>query len=174
MKLRTRPPVPENPRKLTLARVYELLREVSDPEIPAISIVDLGLIEDVEVGDDNVVHVTCLPTFVGCPALEAIREDIEDAIRAAGAMAEVKFVFDPPWTTDRISEEGLAKLEDYGLAPPSRSRPGAVSLTLMSPGSCPFCGSRDTVLESPFGPTACRATCYCRSCRNPYEKFKEI
>jgi ring-1,2-phenylacetyl-CoA epoxidase subunit PaaD len=154
--------------------VLEVLAGVADPEIPAVSVLDLGIVERVEV-EGTRAKVTCLPTFVGCPALEAIREDIEKALYAIGADPEVEFVFHPPWTSDRITEEGRRKLGEYGLAPPSGSMPdGPIKLTLLAPGRCPYCGSRDTVLESPFGPTACRATCYCRACRNPFEQFKPV
>lgn len=168
--------------------VLEALGEVVDPEIPAVSVIDLGIIERVEVSDERAV-ITCLPTFVGCPAVDAIREDIEKAVTALGLQAEVKFVYNPPWTSDRITEEGRRKLRDYGLAPPHSGDPMpengslaessgpasfSVRVTLLSPGECPYCGSRDTVMENPFGPTLCRATCYCRSCRNPFEKFKRV
>lgn len=156
---------------VTEALVYEVLGRVADPEIPAVSVLDLGIIEGVRVVGDAV-EVTCLPTFVGCPALDVIREDIEAALDAIGTRPTVKFVYQPPWTTDRITDEGKRKLEEYGLAPPDRKP--QVSLTLLSPGRCPYCGSTETVLESPFGPTACRATCYCSACRNPYEKFKPV
>lgn len=151
--------------------VMRALEGVADPEIPAVSVIDLGIVESVDI-DGRRVEVTCLPTFVGCPALDAIAQDITAALIAIGADPEVKFVFQPPWTSARVTEEGRRKLEEYGLAPPSGSK--QVSLTLLSPGRCPYCGSTDTVLESPFGPTACRATCYCRACRNPYERFKDV
>ena len=152
--------------------IMRALAGVADPEIPAVSVIDLGIVESVEI-DGLDVLVTCLPTFVGCPALDAIAEDITKALQDIGAVPEVKFVFQPPWTSARVTPEGRKKLEDYGLAPPSHG-PTHVSLTLLSPGRCPFCHSTDTVLESPFGPTACRATCYCRACRNPYERFKDV
>lgn len=154
--------------------VYEVLSGVADPEIPAVSVVDLGIIEDVKV-EENRVKVTCLPTFVGCPALDAIREDIEKALESVGAEPEVKFVYQPPWTSDRITAEGKLKLEEYGLAPPTGSSPaGPTRLTLLAPAKCPYCGSRETVLESPFGPTQCRAISYCSTCRNPFEQFKVV
>lgn len=158
----------------TLPDVWEVLAEVKDPEIPAVSVVDLGIIEGVEV-DGDTVKVTALPTFVGCPALEVIERDIQSALRDAGYEPEVDFVFDPPWTTDRITADGKRKLEEYGLAPPTGKAPaGPVRLTLLAPGTCPYCGSKDTVMESPFGPTLCRATSYCKSCRNPFEQFKPV
>jgi len=159
---------------ITEADVFAALAEVADPEIPAISVIDLGMIEGVSI-EGAVVHVTCLPTFVGCPAIEMIHKDIEAAVQALGAQVEVHFVYQPAWTSDRITEQGRQRLKEYGLAPPSGSLgSGKVALTLLSSGACPYCGSKNTILESPFGPTACRATCYCRSCRNPFEQFKAI
>lgn len=158
---------------ISKAQVMEVLEGVKDPEIPAVSVLDLGIVEKIQIEGTNVT-VTCLPTFVGCPALDMIREDIESALQKMGATAEVNFVFQPPWTSDRISEEGKRKLQEYGLAPPAPQSGVGVALTLMTPGKCPYCGSTDTVLESPFGPTACRATCYCHSCRNPFEQFKQV
>lgn len=147
------------------------LAEVADPEIPSVSVVDLGMIEQVQITPDRVI-VTCLPTFVGCPAIDLIRADIESALRDLGVIPEVRFVNSPPWTSERVTDEGRRKLTEYGLSPPSPR--GQVPVSLLTAGSCPYCGSGDTVLESPFGPTACRSTCYCRSCRNPYERFKDV
>lgn len=155
-------------------RTMDILATVSDPEIPAISVIDLGIIEKVERIEDKV-RVVCLPTFVGCPALDVIKQDIERALDAAGIASEVTFVFSPPWTSDRISDAGRSNLQEFGLAPPSANRvTTSVPLTLVAAADCPFCGSKDTVLENIFGPTACRATSYCRSCRNPFEQFKEV
>lgn len=161
------------PADLDRRQVLEALDRVPDPEIPAVSIIDLGIVHETNIDGDRV-EVVCLPTFVGCPALETIREDIQRAIFAIGGQPEVRFVHDPVWTTDRITEDGRRKLEEYGLAPPGRNTSSMTPLTLLSPGRCPYCGSRDTVLESPFGPTLCRATSYCRTCRNPFEKFKQV
>lgn len=153
--------------------VRTALAGVADPEIPAISVLELGLVSSIEIVNDRV-KVECLPTFVGCPALDVIREDIEEALIAIGAVPKVIFVYSPPWTSDRITAEGREKLHEYGLAPPASTRSTSVELLILSSGECPYCGSKDTVLESPFGPTACRSICYCRSCRNPYERFKNI
>jgi ring-1,2-phenylacetyl-CoA epoxidase subunit PaaD len=158
----------------TRADVFETLSKVVDPEIPAISVIDLGIIDEVEI-EGKKVRVTCLPTFIGCPALDVIRKDITSALEQLGASATVEFVFQPAWTTDRITLQGRQKLEEYGLAPPAahqRLRP--VPITLLRPSRCPYCHSNDTVLESPFGPTLCRATCYCKACRQPFEQFKPL
>jgi ring-1,2-phenylacetyl-CoA epoxidase subunit PaaD len=163
---------------LTLeAAVWAALAEVRDPEIPPVSITDLGIVERVVVTDDAV-EIELLPTFAGCPALDVIRADAE---RAGVAVAEdreveVRFVYSPPWTSDRITPAGREALRSYGLTPPGE---GLVFLPLASlgtatvdPAPCPFCGSTDTELESAFGPTLCRSTHFCRTCRNPFEAFK--
>jgi ring-1,2-phenylacetyl-CoA epoxidase subunit PaaD len=163
---------------LTLeAAVWAALAEVRDPEIPPVSITDLGIVERVVVTDDAV-EIELLPTFAGCPALDVIRADAE---RAGVAVAEdreveVRFVYSPPWTSDRITPAGREALRSYGLTPPGE---GLVFLPLASlgtatvdPAPCPFCGSTDTELESAFGPTLCRSTHFCRTCRNAFEAFK--
>jgi len=160
------------------ASVWAALAEVRDPEIPPVSITDLGIVERVRVTDEAV-EIELLPTFAGCPALDVIREDVEDAALAAADDARevrVRFVYSPPWTSDRITPAGREALRSYGLTPPGE---GQVFVPLASLGArgaapvpCPFCGSADTELESAFGPTLCRATHFCRACRNPFEAFK--
>jgi ring-1,2-phenylacetyl-CoA epoxidase subunit PaaD len=157
--------------------VWATLAGVHDPEIPPCSITDLGIVERVAV-TDNAVEVDLLPTFAGCPALDVIRQDAEAALRASadGRDVQVRFVFNPPWTSDRITAEGHVALRSYGITPPGASRGPVViplaSLARSEGTPCPFCGSRDTVLESAFGPTLCRTTHFCRACRNPFEGFK--
>jgi ring-1,2-phenylacetyl-CoA epoxidase subunit PaaD len=167
------------------SRVRDALARVHDPEIPPLSIADLGIVRSVRVTPDSV-EVDLLPTFSGCPALDAIREDAEAAVRSAAGSREVRvrFVFAPAWTSDRITPAGREALRTYGLTPPDAgSGPGGansgrafipVAALERSEGTaeCPFCGSRETVLESAFGPTLCRATHFCRACRNPFESFK--
>lgn len=157
-------------------RILAILREVPDPEVPALSVVDLGIIRDVE-GDDARPTVVVTPTYSGCPAMRVIEEDIVAALRAAGfAGASVRTVYFPAWTTDWITAEGRARLRDYGIAPPSPVRADAlVPLTRRSaPVECPFCGSNRTSLRSDFGSTACKATLYCDACMQPFEQFKAI
>jgi len=156
------------------AAVRAALDSVHDPEIPPLSIVDLGILERVEVADDTI-RVDLLPTFAGCPALDAIHQDVRRAIAAVapGKAIEVRFVYSPPWTSDRITEAGRRALTAYGLTPPSGSGPVRVSLGgLRVPVRCPFCGSDETDLESAFGPTLCRSVHFCTACRNPFEAFK--
>jgi ring-1,2-phenylacetyl-CoA epoxidase subunit PaaD len=149
------------------AMIHEALSRVMDPEIPVCAITDLGLVERVIVSDDAVA-VALLPTFVGCPALDAIREDVERALRAvAGDRAvRVSYVYDPPWTTDRMTPAARDALTSFAIAPPA-SRP---LLQIAVP--CPICGSLETRVESEFGPTPCRTVRYCTACRNPFEGFK--
>ena len=158
-------------------RAREALAGLMDPEIPAVSIDDLGMVERVEATDDAL-EVDLLPTFVGCPAIDVIRADAEAALKevADGREVRVRMVFDPPWTTDRITDRGKEGLRSYGISPHWQGgppRPVPVSLLTVSRVPCPYCGSRETVQDTPWGPTPCRATHYCRSCRNPFEGFKK-
>ena len=173
-------PIRPAPDDDAVARLWEALEGVNDPEIPPCSIVDLGIVEAVRVSLQSV-EVDLLPTFAGCPALDVIREDVTNAVQAAAGGREVlvRFVYSPPWTSDRITPRGRGALASYGVTPPrDGTRAGAVVFPLASVGLvprsavCPFCGSDQTMLESAFGPTLCRSTHYCRSCRNPFEAFK--
>ena len=155
-------------------RVWDALQGVKDPEIPLISLVELGMISEVSVADGRV-SVKMLPTFAGCPALDLMRDQIEEAVREAGfEEVEVDVVFDPPWSTDRITTEGLAKLKAFGLAPPRRCGEAGASESALLRVACPFCGSNDTDLESIFGPTLCRAIHYCQECQQSFEQFKPV
>ena len=153
---------------------WDVLREVPDPEIPAVSIVDLGLVRRVEV-DAGTVRVEVLPTFVGCPAVDVIRHDIEERLKPLAARVEVDVTFAEPWSTERITPEGRRKLRDSGFAPPM-PRPGDASnlVALLPVARCPYCDSRRTVLENAFGPTLCRSIYYCTDCRQPFEQFKSV
>lgn len=157
-------------------RVRDALESVHDPEIPACSITDLGMVQRVDVTEDAI-EVDLLPTFVGCPAKDVIGEDVRAALRVVtdGRELQVRFIYDPPWTTDRINERGRARLREVGIAPHWERVEGPVSLPLMrvSGVPCPFCGSTETQMESAWGPTPCRTQHFCRACRNPFEGFKE-
>lgn len=163
-------------------RVWAALGTVHDPEIPPCSIVDLGIVERVEVSESEI-EVDLLPTFVGCPALDVIEADVKAALQEVADSRDValRFVYSPPWTSDRITERGREALRTYGITPPASEQaafPPTAFVPLASlqiaPASltCPFCGSRQTVLESGFGPTLCRSIHYCQACRNPFEGFK--
>jgi len=160
---------------LTPDQILAALQDVKDPEIPAISIVEMGLIANVQV-DANAgrVQVKITPTFAGCPAVEVMRAESEQRIRGLGVPdVSVQITFDPPWNSDRISAEGRRKLKEFGLAPP-RVHHGALDLIQLSIVECPYCGSADTKLESAFGPTLCRAIHYCYNCRQSFEQFKPL
>jgi ring-1,2-phenylacetyl-CoA epoxidase subunit PaaD len=151
------------------------LAQVNDPEIPAISIVDLGIVHDVAVDDAGAIHVELLPTFVGCPALDVIRDAVERRLSAFGRSVDVRFVFTVPWTSDRITPAGHEALRRSGFAPPTGSAPvGFPLVVLEAPVACPFCGSLRTRLDNAFGPARCRSIRYCTACRQPFEHFKAI
>ncbi len=154
--------------------VRAALSEVADPEIPVVSIVDLGMVEEVRVGRDGI-RVVLLPTFVGCPALDLIRSAVELRLRDFDRPVDVRFEYRVPWTTDRITRHGRQKLRASGFAPPAPARADApVLLQLMEPVACPNCGSHRTVLDSAFGPTQCRAIHHCTACRQPFEAIKPV
>ncbi len=156
----------------TKGDVLALLDRVKDPEIPAISVRELGVLREVEVLEEKVV-VTITPTYTGCPAMDVMKQDIEAELRAAGIEnVEVRQVLSPAWTTDWISDEGKAKLKAYGIAPPEktadiRALKGAAPVV-----ECPQCGSRNTVMLSTFGSTACKSLWKCGDCLEPFDQFK--
>lgn len=156
----------------TVEVVRRLLDGVPDPEIPVITIADLGILRDVGV-DAGRVTVTITPTYSGCPAMQAIREDIVARLGEAGyADVEVRTVLSPAWTTDWITPRGRQALADFGIAPPGPASAGPVLLALSV--RCPQCGSPDTRELSHFGSTACKALYQCRSCREPFDSFKAL
>lgn len=161
---------------LTAEQVWEILEEVKDPEIPVVSVVELGLIRSVGVEEQNntgaSVVIKFSPTFIGCPAIQVMQSEIEARLRQAGAASvQVKLALSPPWTSDWITPAGRIKLKDFGLAPPPRHA-GQIELALSAAASCPYCDSADTTLKNNFGPTLCRAIYYCNSCQQPFEQFK--
>jgi ring-1,2-phenylacetyl-CoA epoxidase subunit PaaD len=160
---------------VTPGQVWQALAEIPDPEIPVISLVDLGVVRDVEVRNGHV-RVEFTPTFLGCPALEVMLDAIAERIRSLGAEPEINVCLDDSWSTDRITPQGRDKLRASGFAPPApreTSRPTLVQLQ-SNAFRCPYCGSTDTRLENIFGPTPCRSLRYCSSCRQPFEQFKTI
>jgi ring-1,2-phenylacetyl-CoA epoxidase subunit PaaD len=160
---------------VTAERVWQALGKIPDPEIPVLSLVDLGVVRDVEVAEERV-HVEFTPTFLGCPALEVMRDRMEEAVRALGGEPDVEIVQDDSWSTDRITPEGRRKLREAGFAPPApRGAAGPTLVQLQSHAfRCPYCGSTETRLENLFGPTPCRSIRYCTSCRQPFEQFKTL
>jgi ring-1,2-phenylacetyl-CoA epoxidase subunit PaaD len=168
-------PQPAEPRVTDLeAAVWAALAEVPDPEIPRLSVVDLGVVHAIEATPDRI-RVELLPTFVGCPAVELMRGAASARLAGMAERIEVETTFAEPWTSDRISPAGREKLRRSGFAPPIPASPGGTELIPLLPtAACPHCESRRTVLENAFGPTLCRAIYYCTSCRQPFELFKTV
>ena len=160
---------------VTTDAVWEALAEIPDPEIPVISLVELGVIKGVAV-EDETVHVDFTPTFMGCPALEVMKIAMEEKIVGLGGTPDVAVRLDDSWSTDDITAEGRAKLREAGFAPPTpRPAAGTIDLVQLQRGfRCPYCGSTETRLDNLFGPTPCRSIRYCESCRQPFEQFKTI
>ena len=166
-------PGPRATREALLA----VLDGVMDPEVPVLSVRELGIVRDVAVDDAGAVTVTVTPTYSGCPAIRVIEQDILSALEHAGyAGARVRTTYAPAWTTDWIAPEAKAKLKAYGIAPPGRAESGGLVQLLRRREAvqCPYCDSYDTELRSEFGSTACKSVCWCRACRQPFEEFKAI
>ncbi|WP_313892250.1 1,2-phenylacetyl-CoA epoxidase subunit PaaD [Psychrobacillus sp.] len=157
--------------EVSTQRIFEVLNNVKDPEIDSISIIDLGMVEEVTT-DGNNVKVVLLPTFLGCPALEIIKLNTINAVRKIPEVinVEVEFVFHPPWTSDRITEQGHINLRKFGIAPPPRhfEEDGTWHV------DCAYCGSTYVTMENIFGPTACRSILYCKNCKNVFEAMKPV
>lgn len=159
---------------MTVNDIWEALKEVKDPEIPTISLVDLGVVAEVTIDDANVAHVTLTPTFVGCPAMDYMRADVRKRLSTMGfADIDVQVNLDTTWSSNRITEEGKKRLLEHGLAPPPHFE-GVLELEVLNNLACPFCGSHNTTLQSPFGPTLCRSIHYCNTCLQAFEGFKPI
>ncbi|GGD20916.1 1,2-phenylacetyl-CoA epoxidase subunit PaaD [Pontibacillus salipaludis] len=156
---------------LVLNSVEEALENVKDPEIDSVSIIDLGMVEHVEV-EEGEAYVALLPTFMGCPALEIIEKNVKNELLTIEGVqsVKVKFIYSPPWTSDRITAQGRERLKDFGIAPP----PTKMESTGEWHVDCPYCGSTYTTMDNIFGPTACRSILYCKSCKNPFEAMKPV
>ena len=177
-------PVARAPVAIDPRAVLAALDEVADPEIPTVSVVELGMVERIDVRPEGLV-VELLPTFVGCPAIEIIRDAVTARLAAFGRPVRVEMTFSTPWTTDRISPAGREKLRRSGFAPPPHveavGKPGGRALPMVDPAiqmaapvACPYCGSERTTLENVFGPTQCRSIRHCASCNQPFEAFKPV
>jgi ring-1,2-phenylacetyl-CoA epoxidase subunit PaaD len=158
---------------ITETDIWDALREVPDPEIPLVNLVDLGVILRIELDRPaGRARVLIMPTFIGCPAIEIMRDLVRERLEQLGLQVQVDITREARWSSDRISAAGRAALTKAGVAPP-----GPVSsaiIPLLEPAKCPHCGSRHTSLESAFGPTLCRAIAYCRDCKQPFEQFKPL
>lgn len=154
---------------------WKIAADVPDPELPVVTIADLGILRDVTEDDQGRVHVQITPTYSGCPAMETIRTDLIEALTTAGyRRVDVEFVLAPAWTTDWMSEEAKAKLRAHGIAPPGAGPVGTEPVGLSLSVRCPQCGSLDTRESSRFGSTACKSLWVCRSCREPFDHFKAL
>ena len=160
---------------VTAEQVWDALDEIPDPEIPVISLVDLGVVRDVAVDGEHV-RIEFTPTFLGCPALEVMRRAMEEKVEELGGEPEVAVIHDDSWSTDRITPAGREKLREAGFAPPAPRAAGSTTLVQLQSKAfrCPYCGSTETRLENIFGPTPCRSIRWCESCRQPFEQFKTI
>ena len=164
---------------LTRDDIFEILDEVKDPEVPVLSVVELGIVRDVRI-ENGGATITITPTYSGCPAMRAIEEDIIAALTARGVEpVRLRTVYAPAWTTAWLTTEAKAKLEAYGIAPPGPATQESLVALTRAPSAtdrprCPYCRSRDTRTESEFGSTACKAIAYCNSCSQPFELFKAL
>lgn len=148
-------------------QIWTALQDVKDPEIPTISVIEMGMVNRINI-HGTVAVIEMLPTFVGCPALEMIRNTVSEGVRKVAGIeqVEVNFVFDPPWTSDRITPTGQLRLQEFGIA--------LVKEHVTQAPPCPYCGSDQGEVENLFGPTACRAIYYCKKCRQPFEGMKKV
>jgi ring-1,2-phenylacetyl-CoA epoxidase subunit PaaD len=159
---------------LASSEIWDLLNSIPDPEVPAISIVELGVVRDVRITDSNV-EVDITPTYSGCPALKTMEEQIRAKLLLVGLTPSIKTIYKPAWTTDWMSDETKEKLRAYGIAPPEKlsfENLHPFANNDKGPVACPFCSSTDTSLTSRFGSTACKALHFCNGCRQPFEQFK--
>ena len=159
----------------TVPRAREIAATVLDPELPMVTIEDLGILRDVTEDDQRRVHVTITPTYSGCPAMETIRDDIVSTLEIAGYQhVDVEFVLSPAWSTDDLTDVGRAKLARAGIAPPGPAPVDGGPVPLAFSVRCPQCGSLDTRESSHFGSTACKSLWVCRACREPFDHFKAL
>jgi ring-1,2-phenylacetyl-CoA epoxidase subunit PaaD len=160
--------------ELTKDQIMNWLEEVKDPEIPVLSLVDLGVITSVDISGSSVT-VEMTPTFVGCPALDAMKEDVVQALTMKGvANTRVVVSFREPWTSDKITAKGKEALKKFGLAPPPPNNQLFTDLEILERPMCPRCDGSNTELKNPFGPTLCRAIYYCHTCKEAFEQFKPL
>jgi ring-1,2-phenylacetyl-CoA epoxidase subunit PaaD len=158
---------------LSLDKVWQALEQVKDPEIPVVSVVEMGLIRSAGWDGDTLV-ISMTPTFAGCPALQVMQEEIAARLLESGAgRVDVRLTYSPPWSSDWITPSARLKLKQFGLAPPPMLGEAELDV-LFEQVSCPFCGSQDAELKNSFGPTLCRAIYFCNRCRQPFEAFKPV
>jgi ring-1,2-phenylacetyl-CoA epoxidase subunit PaaD len=159
---------------ITKEDILNKLQDVKDPEIPTISVVDLGIISNISISEQNDVKIIMTPTFAGCPALKIMEQMVYDKVKELPVNnLEVATTFDTQWNTNMITEKGLEGLKKHGLAIPSKHN-GFVQIDMIYNVACPICGSKNTEMKTPFGPTLCRSIHYCNNCLNAFEQFKPV
>lgn len=158
----------------TVESITNLLQQVKDPEIPTISLIDLGVITNIDIEEDQRVHIKMTPTFAGCPAMDYMKNNVEEVLAENGIQSFlVEMNFDTQWSSNNITADGLKALKKHGLAPPPKHNL-IIDIDLLTNVKCPYCESTDTTLKSPFGPTLCRSLHYCNSCSQAFEQFKPV
>ena len=159
---------------LTEQELWQALEVVKDPEIPTLSMVDMGIITKIEIRGERSVFVEMTPTFTGCPAIKMMENMVADRLKVIGIEnVEVKTTFDTPWNSNKLTERGLLCLKKHGLAPPPKHN-GEITNELLATSVCPHCGSSNTEMKTPFGPTLCRSMHYCNNCLQAFEQFKPV
>ena len=159
---------------ITEKEIWSALEVVKDPEIPTLSMVDMGIITKVEVRGASNVYVEMTPTFTGCPAIKMMENMVAERLKEIGIeTVEVKTTFDKPWNSNKLTERGLMCLKKHGLAPPPKHE-GEITMELLEHSVCPHCGSKNTDMKTPFGPTLCRSMHYCNDCLQAFEQFKPV
>lgn len=159
---------------ITTAHIWQALEEVKDPELPHVSVVEMGIVREVQL-EAGCVHVKMTPTFSGCPALDVMRRDIAAKVRELGfAQVTVETVLHPPWTSDWIADSARDKLQQLGIAPPIRHGGNLIPIAFLDVVTCPRCGSTNTILKNAFGPTLCKSVWYCQQCQDGFEQFKAL
>ncbi len=158
----------------TIGQIWQALEDVKDPEIPVISVVEMGIVREVVLNPEGVT-VKMTPTFSGCPALHVMQQDIEERVRQLGFdSVTVETVLNPPWSSEWISEGAREKLRQFGVAPPPRHDGNFISVAFLDVAHCPRCNSTNTVIKNTFGPTLCRMIWYCNDCLDAFEQFKPL
>jgi ring-1,2-phenylacetyl-CoA epoxidase subunit PaaD len=154
-------------------QVWEILERVKDPEIPVVSVVEMGIVREFRIDGRNI-WVKITPTFAGCPALFTIQDEVRSSLTDAGfTQVHLQISHNPPWSSDWITPEARQKLTDFGLAPPPIHN-GIIPIQIMENVNCPYCKSSHTTMKNAFGPTLCRAIYYCQNCQQPFEQFKPL
>lgn len=159
---------------MTREDLIDILEEVKDPEIPTVSLVDLGVIFKLELGPEGRAEIEMTPTFAGCPAMRYMQHEVERVLTEKGIPHEVKVNYDQQWTSNLVTERGRQRLKEFGLAPPPRFEGEPDLEYLLNHTDCPYCNSKNTELRNPFGPTLCRSMHYCNDCHQMFEQFKPV